>query len=1311
MTDIGPADQAPWKAFGRYKLLGLIGRGGMAEVYKAKSFGVEGFEKQLVIKRILPELASNSSFVEMFIREAKLAVRLSHGNIVQVFDLGRMDHEQSAASYFIAMEWVPGVDLASVIKRYRRKREQLPLGFASYIAGEVAKALDHAHRRSDEYGTPLHIVHRDISPQNILLSWDGDVKVTDFGIAKAAESIQPSSNKVDGSGHTAGKTSFMSPEQASGEDCDARSDLFSLGSVIYEIIAGDNPFRAPSEAETIRRIRAGEYPPLSLSRPDLPKALTDIVDRLLAPNREERMGSAAELSEVLLGYAYTSGERFGASELATMLRHVRDSIGSTEGDVPRTSWENLFEEPNSADEKTPIEIPHGSTPPPKSMPEPSLGERREVTAMVVSLPSSREPRSDAAHGQQLVEHIRSSLERHGAWIDSHTNKQLVAIFGLGATDGRDADAAVSAALLLVRERSLGTVSAIGIHSGPISVDDGGIPIQDQRLANLLRDAEGLARSVDGEVALSPTTGRLVRRSFVTEPIPPSPNRLREGLIVRRTLQSETQLGKFVGRQKELKKLGTIIASATRNKPQIAVIRGETGVGKTRLLDETRRRLRRGHFKVACYATNCPLNGATEPWSGLRAMWHVLCGTSHDDDPQRILEVQPRLRALGLHEEQAKAVLSLLGAQTTAPNDFRSLLRSSFVKTVTSLCKDRLHCFFWDNAEALDAETLDALIRVMKRQRVLRGVFILSLRNEPPPALAELNELHTLVVKELNQEHTALLVERQLGARSVPESLLSYVRDCAGGHPLFVEELLRELCDSGVVQVLSGAVSLAEDVRPTAPRTLRTLIADRVSRLQQRERGVLRGIAILKEPAFTPILAATLKQRLPSLDRHLSGLEQHGLIRRAGATQVRFASPLFQEIVLDIMPARTRQELHVAAANVYKTDSGHAPDETAERIAEHLLGASKKNEAADYFWESALERSKIGQSEIALRSMLRAFDLADCDEREVGQLTEWLKAAANLASRVRRGPGLREAFAKLLKQVETRGEKTQIALAKIQTARALGAVNHFDEAYEELAGVDISAEQDPDGTLRVAAWTSEMELCARQGLFTRGAAAAKRLEESGLALSTDARLMLAGTKASIGNTAEALALVDELDEQAPPSNDVGAALRMKHRFLIHFNDRDFVAACKVSSALAKLAQKAGLRFEAAAALHNLGDACDRIGDHPRAYAAFVESLDLCREMELERLINLNQMHLALLDGLRNFEGADERIITHIRHADARGYLWDVLEGKFLLARLMLRHGDHVRAKKYLREVLDLSEEHRHELLRLDALELMSHFEDS
>jgi serine/threonine protein kinase/tetratricopeptide (TPR) repeat protein len=1304
-----PGSGSPGETYGRYQLLERIGRGGMAEVFKAKSFGVEGFEKVLVIKRIVPELAVHQQFVEMFVQEAKLAVQLSHANIVQVFDLGRIEASDGPPSYFIAMEYVPGVDLATFLQLLKRQKQQASLELCSFVISEVAKALDHAHRRSDASGRPLEIVHRDISPQNILLSWDGDVKVTDFGIAKAADAIsaQPPSMIDLEAARATGKIAFMSPEQSKSEHTDARSDLFSLGTVMYELLTGANPFHAPTLSETARRIQAGEYPPLALARPDVPSALVAIVDGLLEADRAERMASAQALGEQLLAFSYTAGWRFDGADLAALLAPLRPAAqrGGAELDIEAAS---VFDEPQGSADKTPVEIPHASSPPPPQS-SPETGERREVTVLVVAFGGRRQTRGSA----EQLSRARDVLDRHGGWIEEQTPAQIVAIFGLGDTDGRDAEAAVRAALVLVRDRRFAAVPSAGVHSGALSVDDGGIPVHDERLASLLSVAQTLARATEAQVALSPVAARLVRRSFVTEPLPESGRMVTDGgLVVRRPLATEVARSRFVGRVAELKRLGQILALATRRQPQLAVVKGETGLGKTRLLSEAKRRLERGQFNVAFYAASCPANGASVAWSGLRAMLHVLCGTQEDDDPQRILEVRPRLRALGLRDEQAGAVLTLLGApQRTPDSEMRAFLRASFERMVASLCRDRLHCFAWDDAQAIDKETLEAILRILRHhktrparggqsQRGLAGVFLLAQRGELPPALEKRSDAHLLELAQLTEGDTARLMESQLGARAVPDELLGYVMSCAGGHPLFVEELLRELCDSGVVQVLSGNVTMAVDAQARAPRTLRTLIAERVSRLQQRERRVLQGLAILGEPAFTPVLSSVLELPLPSLDRHLGTLEQRGLLRRTGPTQVRFASPLYEEIVLDAMPAAVRQELHGRAADTYGGLQLPGAGEAAERIADHLLGAGERARATEHFWRSAEEKLGADQLEAALRSMIHGLSIADPETREPQQLTDWIAKIAGAVTQVRKASGLREVIAPALREIDARGDRRERTVAHIHAARALGSVNLFEEAYNELdaAGADDIA----DPLLLRDRLTAESEVASRQGLFTRAIEAGEKLERLGL-IETDAEALmaLALARAMTGDCDAAIAVMERVRALGEPKDALEAVVRQKHRTLIFFNKRDFDAAAREGTELATLARAAGLRFDTAAALHNLGDIYDRLGDHPRAYAAFVESIELTRLLEHDRLTNLNQMHLCLLDGLRSPEGAEERLKGLIRYADAHGFLWDVLEGRYLLARLCAAHGDHERARKHLGQVMEMADRHSHKLIFTDA----------
>lgn len=285
----------------RYDLLDRIAVGGMAEVFRAKAYGAHGFEKTLAIKRILPELARDPAFVARFVAEAKLAVALSHANIVQIFDFGRL-----GGSLFIAMELVDGLDLAALLACWRARGEPLPLPAAFHIAVEIARGLDFAHRR--------RVVHRDVSPSNVLLSRAGEVKIADFGIALALRGR-------DGAGERGimGKWRYMSPEQSAGEPVDARSDLFSAAALMHELFTGDKLFPGDGAEEIAGNLRAMPIPRASAARPELPAAVDDILARALERDPAARTQQAADMVRALTAASYDSNLVASALDVAEVV--------------------------------------------------------------------------------------------------------------------------------------------------------------------------------------------------------------------------------------------------------------------------------------------------------------------------------------------------------------------------------------------------------------------------------------------------------------------------------------------------------------------------------------------------------------------------------------------------------------------------------------------------------------------------------------------------------------------------------------------------------------------------------------------------------------------------------------------------------------------------------------------------------------------------------------------------------------------------------------------------------------------------------
>jgi TonB family protein len=359
-TEESPAPEAPIEEpaadeaqeptgneFGQYVLEEHIATGGMAEVYKARMMGMEGFQKTVAIKRILSHLTDNDEFVRMFIDEAKLAAQLNHNNIIHIYDLGKIDR-----SHYIAMEFISGRDLRSILQECRERGLHVPVALVLYISTLLASALDYAHKKRDFENRDLGLVHRDVSPQNVLISLEGDIKLCDFGIAKAASKASHTR-----AGALKGKLQYMSPEQAWGKDIDHRSDIFSLGLVLYEMLTLEKVFAGDSELSVLEQVRNPRVSAPSSANPDVEPEMDRIILKALRPETTERYQSARELQRDVEAVMREHG---WAPDHTTIARFLRELA---EGGEITTS-------PSVSDTAVP--------PPPPSEPPPIDGEVPDV---------------------------------------------------------------------------------------------------------------------------------------------------------------------------------------------------------------------------------------------------------------------------------------------------------------------------------------------------------------------------------------------------------------------------------------------------------------------------------------------------------------------------------------------------------------------------------------------------------------------------------------------------------------------------------------------------------------------------------------------------------------------------------------------------------------------------------------------------------------------------------------------------------------------------------------------------------------------
>jgi serine/threonine-protein kinase len=294
----------------RYRVIDRLASGGMAEVFVAESAGLEGFKKRVAIKRVLPHLSQKKRFISMFLDEARLSAALSHSNCVQVFDIGIGDD-----AYFIVMEYVDGADLKGVVEYLKKDGKPFPLEAAVLICERICEGLAYAHDATGPDGKPLHIVHRDMSPPNVLITRHGEVKIVDFGLAKATSQLEKSE-----AGIIKGKFGYLSPEAAMGEEVDHRTDIFAVGIILWELLAGRRLFLGETDFQTVKQVQAAQIPPISSIRPDVPKALDAILAKALARDRAQRYASARALGKDLTEFLYRNGKAVSAFEVSDLVR-------------------------------------------------------------------------------------------------------------------------------------------------------------------------------------------------------------------------------------------------------------------------------------------------------------------------------------------------------------------------------------------------------------------------------------------------------------------------------------------------------------------------------------------------------------------------------------------------------------------------------------------------------------------------------------------------------------------------------------------------------------------------------------------------------------------------------------------------------------------------------------------------------------------------------------------------------------------------------------------------------------------------------
>ncbi len=1278
--------------YGKYQLLELLARGGMGEVFKARSYGVEGFEKTLVIKRILPELSKNPRFVEMFIDEAKVAVTLTHANIAQVFDLGFVD-----GTYFIAMEYVPGYDLFTVLRWGQKLDRLMPPELAVYVVSELAKGLDYAHRRRDSELRPLGIVHRDVSPENVLLSYEGEVKITDFGIARSRSSIHRMAQLPPG------KFAYLAPEQAREQEVDARADLFALGTILYEALTGVRPFQASTPLGTLERARRGDAPPMIDVKPGIAQELSDIVTHAMSPNRSERYATAGELYEDLIQFLYASGRRVGAHDLA---RFLEETAALAADPAPAEQFDRLsaIEEvfTDSTGKRaslgvTPLSMPSRSSvssiPPSSAVGLPPRSEWREVTALAVQ-------------GVARDEMLTLGARYGGEACLGHADDITLIVFGLGDADGHDAQTAARCALR-ARQTCSETLTRAVVHSGRLLIDSEGKPRAHSAVDTLRSDTlRWLARTGPSSVGASLAAAKLLRGRFELAPAQGDAPR-----IVERERRADEGVGKFVGRRDELRKLGETLARANRGRARVIGIKGDAGSGKSRLLLEASRRLRQAGHDVGFYLATCSPQGRAVPFSAIHELLRAVLGVEELEPEARLREKVDRLKLLGLPPSQRDAVARVLGLSVPGASGMgAATLESAILRISYKLAQDKLTVFAWDSAELMDAQSRSLLGRLLADPPEARVVTMFAYRPSDPGPWVTSPTFTEVVISPLSTEDLGRLVRHRLLATQVPDDLVHDISIKTGGNPLYIEELVTAMREGGKLDVHDGIVTKSSDSTSLElPRTLRGLVASRVGRLAQSHRLILQ-VAVTFGPRFAPeLVARAAGQDEPNVRTALSVLEERGIVRALSPSEYTFAHELVREVLYDGIALDERPLLHAAVARAIETLRPAELDAVVDRLAHHHREAGQREEAVSYLVRSAQRCEAEHALEAAIDAYAQAIDLLSLatkpDRTHVLQLYTRI---GDLGMRSRVAEAVADRMGAALELAETLGREEFVARFAMMRGRLLNKASRFQEGRLWLERAEAVARRRGDRGLERDIALACAEAHARNGEYTSVIELGRRALE--LAQMTDdvtaqvrCLLLMAPAYAAIGEGEVALSALRDAQELTgdPPDRMVEVEL-YKVRSLVFHQLGDQEGMIDSARRSLDLAREYGFSYEVAVNAHNLGEFYLRTGDDKKAFSSLRMGYEVATEHGFARLAMLNVCLLGFLDAMRfGSEQGKARMVQAVQYAEARGYTWDLIGEKYLLAIVEQKLGRPEAALAALRDVIGLAERHGHVRIRDDA----------
>jgi serine/threonine protein kinase/tetratricopeptide (TPR) repeat protein len=1023
----GAGGSSPPGEISGFDLQRRLGAGGMAEVFLAKKRGAEGTYKQLVVKRILPEHSASRRFRHMFVEEAQLATRLNHPNIVQVYEFSHHGDD-----LLLSMEYVEGVDLGKLMRSARKRKRKTPYWVAAFIVAEVAKGLHYAHERKDEGGLPLEIVHRDVSPQNILISYGGVVKIADFGIASANLFREEA-------GVLKGKFSYMSPEQARGEKVDRRSDIYALGVVMYELLTRRSPYGALKEDALAEAVRFGTIKPPTAVDAQVPPALEAITMRALARRPAERYQTARELAADIARALLEERQLVDNSSVEESMAETLGRDGALGGEPEQRTLAAIRKPRTAASEASVLGTAADHLSPSRRV----VREVRHVAMVKMRLDgieALRSAQSDAVV-RRTLDSLRSTLEdiayKHQAVWSWESEVDAYAVTGLMANPSR----APSDAVLI----AVDTHEFLASHSEDLPVQVRASIAIVRGIADGVRDDQGhlvdhalhrpanyLAEQLGGFTPFGKTwvaggVYRLVRRELRWSDGPlidlkdahqhNVPDRMRVYVLMR-PLTVEERLAEMalnpndlVGRDAEKADLHAAYHRAVyhpgvstpppgdvdelQHPPRRAagrsgellarVLVGEMGIGKTALVDTFVGELpaEARVFRVECSPVKIDLPYATVV-DLLREATDVGPDDDFDTAAEAVVKILRGGEAHGRVDRVASRLAELMtGREVKLQDEDAAAQHHDFVQLGVrllfgSIAAETPVVIVIDGMQWADRASLELLQHILARDEPLPVLTVLLTRTDERVE-PYLEGLMRTELRGLEPDQQIRLVQARLGVREGVAQVCRELVPRVGGNPYFLLEMVDALLERGSLEIVEPAdggepVLVRREDRfgseaEALPSTIEQLVGDRLAELPHAEHDVVDWLAVAGGPLSQGDLMALT--RLTD-DEAITRLCARGLCDRRGRA-VDFRHPLARDVAYQALDPVQRARMHRRLGE-YLATTALAKGLSAAIVAQHLERGEAPRQAAELFLEAAQAARHAHQTQLALRYYERTLAL-------------------------------------------------------------------------------------------------------------------------------------------------------------------------------------------------------------------------------------------------------------------------------------------------------------------------------------------------